>query len=178
MKPKIIVFGASNSKNSINRALATYAASCINDIDYQILDLNDYEMPIYSVDKNATGIPNEAHRFNTLLEEADGFIIGIAEHNGMFTAAFKNIFDWISRIDKNVFKNKPVLLVATSPGERGAKGVLEAANTIFPFFGADIKGSFSLPNFNTNFEDNSITNKILSDKFQQEIQNFKQSVTI
>ena len=40
---------------------------------------------------------------------------------------FKNIFDWISRIEKIVWYNKPMFLMSTSDGSRGAKLVLEIA---------------------------------------------------
>jgi hypothetical protein len=52
-----------------------------------------------------------------------------------------------------------MLLLATSPGPRGGSTVLEIAKNRFPFQGADLKGSFSLPNFNENFDlETGITN--------------------
>ena len=42
----IVAFGGSSSKNSINKHLATYATTFFEGADIQILDLNDYEMPI------------------------------------------------------------------------------------------------------------------------------------
>ena len=48
---KIIAFGASSSKQSINKKLASYAASQINGCESIILNLEDFEMPIYSIDK-------------------------------------------------------------------------------------------------------------------------------
>lgn len=42
--------------------------------------------------------------------------------------------------------------MATSPGGRGGASVLEIANGAFPRFGTEIKGLFSLPNFNDNFD--------------------------
>ena len=47
---KIIAFGASNSLKSINQKLAAYAAAQVADAKVQLLDLNEYEMPIYSID--------------------------------------------------------------------------------------------------------------------------------
>ena len=177
MKPQIIVFGASNSQNSINKALASYAASCIPSIDYRVIDLNDYEMPIYSIDKNMVSIPQQAHDFNKVLENCQGIIIGVSEHNGTFTTAFKNIFDWTSRLDKQVFKNKPMLLLSTSPGPRGASGALEAAKTIFPFFGGNIQGVFSLPNFTTNLVNNKLVNEELNNTFLSELNKFTKAIT-
>ena len=50
---KIIAFGASSSKNSINKKLASYVANKIADQEVTVLDLNDFEMPIYSEDRHA-----------------------------------------------------------------------------------------------------------------------------
>jgi len=160
---KIIAFGASSSKTSINKQLATYTANQFQNVSVEILDLNDYEMPIFSVDKEKeNGIPQLAHEFYTKLGSADLIIISFAEHNGAYSAAFKNIFDWASRINGKTFQEKPMLLLATSPGARGGSSVLEIATKRFPFQGGIIKGSFSLPSFNDNFDtDKGITNEEL-----------------
>lgn len=150
---KIIAFGASSSKNSINKQLATYVAKQFKNSSIEVLDLNDYEMPIFSVDKETnTGIPQLAHDFYAKIGSADLLIISFAEHNGAYSTAFKNIFDWTSRINGKTFQEKPTLLLATSPGPRGGSSVLEIAKNRFPFQGAIVKGSFSLPSFNENFD--------------------------
>jgi chromate reductase len=150
---KIIAFGASSSKNSINKQLATYVANQFEDVSVEILDLNDYELPIYSTDKEKeTGIPELAINFYNKIGSADLIIISFAEHNGAYSASFKNIFDWISRINGKTFQEKPMLLLSTSPGPRGGSSVLEIAKNRFPFQGGIIKGSFSLPSFNDNFD--------------------------
>ena len=48
---KILAFGASNSINSINKRLASYTAKMISPVESVIIDLNDFEMPIYSEDR-------------------------------------------------------------------------------------------------------------------------------
>lgn len=157
---KIIAFGASSSKNSINKKLASYTAHLFENATVEILDLNDFEMPIYCIDKeNESGIPSLAHDFFNKIGSADILIISFAEHNGAYTAAFKNIFDWASRVNGKTFQNKPTFLLATSPGARGGSTVLEIAKARFPFQGADVKASFSVPSFNDNFDDSKgITN--------------------
>ena len=150
---KIIAFGASSSKNSINKQLATFAAKQFKNASIEILDLNDYEMPIFSVDKEKeNGIYELAQNFYDKIGTSDFIIISLAEHNGAYSAAFKNILDWSSRINSKTFQEKPMLLLATSPGARGGNTVLEIAKNRFPFQGAIVKGSFSLPNFYENFE--------------------------
>jgi len=150
---KIIAFGASSSSTSINKQLATYTASLFENCSVEVLDLNDYELPLFSVDKEKNnGIPTLAQDFYNQLGTADLIIISFAEHNGAYSAAFKNIFDWISRINGKTFQEKPMLLLATSPGARGGSSVLEIAKNRFPFQGGIVKGSFSLPSFNDNFD--------------------------
>jgi len=150
---KIIAFGGSPSKNSINKKLATYAASLFTNAEVEILDLNNFQMPLFTVDLEAEiGQHELAKAFLAKIESADFLVVSLAENNGNYSAAFKNIFDWCSRITPKVFQEKPMLLLATSPGARGGASVLEIAKTAFPRYGADVKATFSLPNFNANFD--------------------------
>lgn len=160
---KIIAFGASSSSTSINKQLAAYAASLFEHVATEILDLNDYQLPLFSVDLEKTnGIPDLAHSFYNQLGTADLIVISFAEHNGAYTAAFKNLLDWISRINGKTFQEKPMLLLATSPGARGGSSVLEIAKNRFPYQGASVVGTFSLPSFYDNFDaEKGITNEDL-----------------
>lgn len=173
---KIIAFGASPSEKSINKKLATYAAGLFGNIEVEVLDLNDFQMPLFSVDIEAKiGQHELAKTFLAKIGSADFLVISLAENNGNFSAAFKNIFDWCSRIQKEVFQQKPMLLMATSPGQRGGASVLEIAESAFPRYGGNIKATFSLPSFGLNFdvENNEISNlelraelqKIIADNF-------------
>jgi chromate reductase, NAD(P)H dehydrogenase (quinone) len=47
---KIIAFAGSNSKHSINKKLAAYAAGLFTNAEVDLLDLNDFQMPLYSMD--------------------------------------------------------------------------------------------------------------------------------
>jgi len=158
---KIIAFAGSNSSNSINKKLATYAASLFKDVEIEILDLNDFEAPLYSIDiENERGHAEEAKQFLSKLKSADIFVLSLAENNGNYSVAFKNTLDWCSRIESKFFYQKPMLLMATSPGGRGGKSVLEIAQNNLPRFDADIKAVFSLPSFVQNFDSK---NNIISD---------------
>ncbi len=167
MTKKIIAFGASSSKQSINKQLATYTANQFQNVSVEILDLNDYEMPIFSVDKEKeNGIDPLAQEFYSKLGSADLIIISFAEHNGNYSTAFKNILDWTSRINAKTFQEKPMLLLATSPGARGGSSVLEIATKRFPFQGGIVKGSFSLPSFNENFD---VVNGIIHQEYKNQL---------
>lgn len=171
---KIVAFGASSSRQSINKKLAEFAAHQIPDAEVNLLDLNDYEMPIYSIDREiASGIHPLAMDFRAHLAEADGIIISFAEHNGAYSAAFKNVFDWISRGGPDIWGNNPMLLMATSPGGRGGIGVLEIATNKLKRMNTSEVLSFSLPSFGENFEEGKgITNAALQEEFQGVLQQF------
>ena len=159
---KIVAFGASNSKSSINKQLAAYAATLAQGAEHEVIDLNDFEMPLFSVDKEAAlGHPEQAQQFLDKIGAADAIIISFAEHNGSYSAAYKSLFDWCSRINPKVYQNKPMLVLATSPGGRGGRSVLEQALAQLPRFTADIKASLSVPNFFDNFDTN--TNKLINE---------------
>lgn len=149
----VLTFAASSSRQSINKQLATYVASLIPNANVNVVDLNDFEMPIYSSDRETeSGIPEQAQRFFNIIGEADVIVVSFAEHNGSYTAAYKNIFDWASRINQKVYQNKKMVLLSTSPGPGGAKSVLAQAIGSAPFFAADVKASYSLPSFYDNFD--------------------------
>ena len=60
---KIVVFGASSSKKSINKQFSIYASTQFNNTEIIILDLNDFEMPIFSEDKELNfGIPEKSNK--------------------------------------------------------------------------------------------------------------------
>lgn len=174
---KIIAFAGSNSKNSINKKLVTLATKQIQNIDIEVLDLNDFDLPIYGIDEeNENGYPDNAKRFNELINTSDGIVLSLAEHNGAYTVAFKNIFDWMSRIDKSVWKNKPMLLMSTSPGGRGGATVMEIALGAFPRMGGNIIANFSLPSFNSNFSEAKILDEQLNADFFKCIDKFEKAL--
>ena len=154
---KILAFAATSSSKSINKQLVRYAASQLasqhEDTEIEILDINDYELPLFSEDREAElGQPELAKTFLDKIGSSDMVIISFAEHNGSYTVAYKNIFDWASRINPKVFQNKAMVLLATSPGPGGASSVLAAATASAPFFDGNVKASLSVPSFYDNFD--------------------------
>ena len=170
---KILAFGASTSSSSINRQLANYAAGKIAAAEVTDLDLRQFDLPIYSSDEEeANGIPPAAHAFKEQIQAHDGIILSLAEHNGSYTAAFKNLYDWTSRIDQKVWSDKPMLLLATSPGARGGATVLEAGKATFSRMGADLKATFSLPSFYDTFSPEGLKDTTLATQLNQAIAAF------
>lgn len=175
---RIIAFGGSTSSTSINKQLAHYTANLLEDCELFLLDLNDFELPLFSADlEKEKGIPENANRFKECIRSSDGIIVSTAEHNGNFAAAFKNLMDWVSRLEGKIWEDKPLFLMATSPGGRGGKSVLGIAQTLFPHQGANIVASFSLPSFATHFTpENGINDAELNAEFQTQLDVFSDFV--
>ena len=153
MGKRAIAFAASSSRRSINKQLVTYACGLLEDVEVEILDLNDYELPLFSVDReDELGQPDLARAFLQKITDADGIIISFAEHNGAYSAAYKNLYDWVSRIQPKVYQGKPMVLLSTSPGGRGGKSVMELALAQIPRFGGEVRASVSLASFHVNFD--------------------------
>lgn len=175
MTKKIIAFGASNSSQSINKKFAQFTATQLTEVEANILDLNDFELPVYSVDlEKQEGVPENAIRFSKYIQECDAVIISLAIHNGLYTSAFKNLWDWMSRIETpKIWHNKPMFLMGTSPGRSEESNVMKISQTLFPIYGANIIASFHLPSFNHFFNNGEITDPNQLERFNAELQKFQ-----
>ena len=162
---KILGFAGSNSSTSINKQLLEYVIAHFEDHTTEVLDLNDYELPLFGIDREKEeGIPQKALDFAAKIDSCDLLLMSLAEHNGAYAAVFKNLLDWLSRIPgRTAWGDKPIFLMATSPGARGGASVLEMAKNRFPFNGGKVLEVFSLPNFFTQFDGQS---GILDEKLQ------------
>ena len=98
-------------------------------------------------------------------------IISFAEHNGLYSAAYKNLFDWCSRITRDIYQHKAMLLLSTSPGARGGASVLEFATNHTPRFAGDVRASVAVPSFhdNVDIEKQKIINAKVYTKIEQAI---------
>lgn len=173
---KIVAFSGSLSRDSINRKLVELAVGKMEEHQVEHINLADYPLPLFSSQtEKELGQPENAQQLYKLFGEADGFVISVPEYNGSMPAGFKNTIDWLSRNPEKVFRGKPVLLMATSPGGRGGATVLSHLETIIPFWGADLKGVFSLPKFGENYSEDSLTQEFQSD-FETKLQGFSDSI--
>lgn len=156
----IIAFSASNSSNSINRHLLTIACEYLNEHQLTSVDIRDYPMPMYSVDiEQESGYPDSAKSLKEVFSNADAFLIATPEHNGSMPAVFKNTIDWLSRMankENPIFGNKPLLLLSTSPGPNGGKTNIQTLKQLMPWWGADVKDSYSLGSYHKHVTEESL----------------------
>lgn len=176
---KIIALAGSNSENSINKKLLDYVVGRIESHEVKTVNLIDYEFPMFGVDhEKEKGFPADVQVLKVILKEADAVILAVSEHNRGPSAYFKNITDWLSRLELKFLEGKKVLLMSTSPGKLGAAAALEYYKNVLPRFGADVVESFSLPSFLQNFdvEKQKITDEILLLGLNDVLSNFEQEL--
>jgi len=178
MGKRILAIGTTNHETSINRQLVEFAVTLLNDLEAAHVDMRAYEMPIFGSDRQEKeGIPEKAVEFRTLMSEYDGFIVSLAEHNGAYTAVFKNLIDWLSVQEGKVWQQKPVLLLSTSPGPRGAINVLQIAENYFPHMGGKVTGAYSLGSFLEKFDENEgVTDPQKLAELQEKVAEFEKTV--
>ena len=155
---KVLAFAATNSRDSINRTLVEHAVGRFRtevnpNAEVEFLDLNDFEMPIYSADREKEhGVPAAAREFFGKIGAVDALIVSFAEHNGFVTAAWKNIFDWMSRIEMKLWQGKPMVIMAATPGPRAGAGVLQSQQMLAPHFGGEIRGVVGIGRWREAFD--------------------------
>lgn len=123
---KALVMAASTRTGSVNQALARHIADRLdNGSPVEIVDLNDYPLPLYDGDlEERDGIPAAAAGLAGEMAAADVLVLVSPEYNGTFTPLLKNTVDWVTRIDASAFAHLRVLVASASPGRGGgANGV-------------------------------------------------------
>lgn len=169
---QVLTFSSSNSSTSINRQLIAYATSLCNNA--QMIDLRDFDCPIYSPDlEKNSGAPEAIKKLHSHIEKADTLIIGLNEHNGYPSAFFKNILDWLTRVNHQFLAHKSVILISSSVGKNGGINSLKHMQLTLPVFGANIIASFSVGSFNEVFKDNQLIDQDLNLKLNNALNQLK-----
>jgi chromate reductase len=126
--PKLLMFAGSARTASTNKQLAALAASTAQKVDIEVtlIDLKDFEMPIYDGDlEGDAGLPENAKRLKQLFVEHNGIFIASPEYNSSFSPLLKNALDWISRPHTEsepslwAYKGKVAALGSVAPGALG-----------------------------------------------------------
>ena len=176
---KITAFAGSNSSTSINFELVKYATQQFSQDEVKLLNLANFPFPLYSEDlEKEKGFSNSLIELKNDIQSSDALVIGVNEHNGNPSAYFKNMLDWLSRLDRKFMVDKNVILLSTSPGGGGGKNALAVIERMLPHMGANITNTFSLPEFYKNFskEEKKITNQELDAHLQSILNNFKTKI--
>ncbi|MEJ1221726.1 NADPH-dependent FMN reductase [Sediminicola sp. 1XM1-17] len=174
----ILAFAGSNSSTSINYKLVKYTSGLVGENEIKLMDLSTLPVPMFSEDvEKAHGYPNDMVALNEDIKKADGLMISVNEHNSGPSAYFKNLMDWLSRVDKRFLADKKILLMSASPGKRGAQSALTYVKDTLPRFGGEVVATFSLPSFKDNFSsEEGILDETLKNGHQEALQVFLNSI--
>lgn len=173
----ILAFAGSNSSTSINFELVRYTVSLVEGHAVQLKDMAQYPFPMYRADdERLKGYSVELVEFGADIRSAEGMILSVNEHNGNPSAYFKNLMDWLSRMDRKFMEGIKVFLMSTSGGKRGGMGSQEVTRNLLPRFGGEIVSTFSLPSFGENFGDGGILDADLKVEHQKALNAFLESL--
>jgi len=121
---KYFFLSGSLRKDSLNTKLLHMAAQHLNCPTSDIANLNDLSIPLYSGDIEAVGIPDNVQKLAKCIDQAQALIIASPEYNYSISGVLKNVIDWVSRVRPMPLKQKPILLMAASPGQiAGIRGL-------------------------------------------------------
>ncbi len=150
---RIMAFAGSNSSTSINYKLVQFTTSLIKEHEVDLINMVDYNFPVFSEDlEREKGYSDLLKGLKDKIVQANALIISVNEHNSNPSAYFKNVLDWLSRVDRNFLADTKILLMSCSGGRRGGIGSLEVVKGMLPRFGGEIIATFSLPSFNHTFD--------------------------
>ena len=176
---KILAFAGSNSSDSINHQLILFIKKQINEVEMEILSLTEYNIPLYGIDiEKNEGFPRGVIDLYNKIQEAQGIIISVAEHNGNVTAFFKSVIDWLSRYNRTFLEGKKILLLSTSPGPKGGVSALAITQKTLSYFKGELVTSYSLGNFFEIFKDGKIINGETEGKVKEQIKYFLDELSL
>jgi NAD(P)H-dependent FMN reductase len=144
--PAILVMPGSARRDALSRRVARAARAALQAAGARatLVDLADFEMPLYHADlEAAAGLPEAARRLQELIAGHDGLLIASPEYNGSMTPLLLNALSWCSRKDPQrvdrsglaVFADKPAALVGSSPGALGGLRALIHLRDLLGYLG-------------------------------------------
>ncbi|WP_439141365.1 NADPH-dependent FMN reductase [Planktotalea sp.] len=116
--PKVLGISGSLRSGSFNTKLLNVAITSFGDAEANVADIN---FPLYDGDIEAQGIPDAVQAFAAQVADADAVIISSPEYNKGISGALKNALDWVSRVEGNVFRGKPTLVIGAAAGRTGGE---------------------------------------------------------
>src|SRR6202158_3623679 len=106
---RLLVFGASMRKGSMNDTLASLGATVGEEKGASVerASMSDFECPPYDLDTELSkGLPAGAQALHDKLVATDGFMIASPEYNASMSGVLKNTIDWVSRFRPHRFNGR------------------------------------------------------------------------
>jgi len=174
---RVLVFGASLRRNSLNDRLAALAARVVEErgAAADLAHMGDFDAPSYDGDVEAEeGIPAGPEAFRRRLEAADALVVCAPEYNASMPGALKNLVDWTSRFRPQPFRRRHALLMSASPSMVGGNRGLWALRVPLEHLGAHVyPDMFSLAQAHEAFAgDGRIADAVLQERFESTVECF------
>lgn len=130
----IILINGSLNKNSKTKQVLQLVEYGLKSKKYSttLLDIGDLDLPIFNPNIHNKDL---IESIRGKLNEASAFIIGSPEYHSGYSGALKNFIDYL---DRDVFQDKPVALVATSGGMKSGINTLNGLRLVFRSLHADV----------------------------------------
>jgi chromate reductase len=137
----VLVICGSLRKGSYNAAL-TRALPGLKPPEMNLISappLGDF--PLYNADVQASGFPAPAEALAAAVRAADATLFVTPEYNWSMPGVLKNAIDWVSRMNEQPFKEKPVAIQSCSQGPLGGARMQYHWRMSMTFLGAYIFGT-------------------------------------
>jgi chromate reductase, NAD(P)H dehydrogenase (quinone) len=175
---RVLVFGASLRKASLNTKLAQLAAHVAEQYGatVDLASMRDFDAPSFDGDVEASGgMPAGAIELKRRLTANDAFVLASPEYNGSMPGFLKNAIDWVSRFRPQPFDTRHGLLLSASPSMAGGNRGLWSLRVPLEHLGARIfPDMFSLAAAHKAFADDRIADSTLQQRFEATLQAFLQ----
>ncbi len=150
---RILAFAGSARRESWNRKVLEVAVAGARDAgaEVQVVNLENYPMPIYNADWHAdNGVPPAMLELRTLMMASNGLLVASPEYNASITPLLKNTVDWLSQDvngegGKAPFEGKVGGLMGASNGAFGTIRALPHVSTILSNLGVLMLPAVAVP---------------------------------
>lgn len=161
----------------MNHALVEYAVSLLEGAEIKLIRLTEYPLPMFGEDiERDAGYPDSLKALRAEFKWADAILLSANEHNGTVSAFHKNVMDWLSRLEYKFLEHKPVFLMSTSDGKRGARSAREYTERVLPRFDAGDITTFELPVNKDNFREGKITNDAMDTELREKLSDWHHQI--
>jgi len=137
MTINVLTISGSLRKGSYNSALQR-ALPALAPAGMKLTPAPPYDgFPLYNADAQASsGFPAAVTALGDAIRAADGVIIVTPEYNYSVPGALKNAIDWVSRLEHQPFKDKPVAIQSATGGPLGGARMQYHLRSILVFLNA------------------------------------------
>tara|TARA_R110002072_G_scaffold64203_3_gene159402 strand:+ start:12481 stop:12990 length:510 start_codon:yes stop_codon:yes gene_type:complete len=121
---KVYIISATSGNNLKLANSVLEVASQNKGASFEVLNLEDFSLPVYTPKEESNGIPADAKKITDMLTDCAGFMLFAPEYNGSIPPIVTNAVAWISRSGDEDWRasfNGKFTIVGTHSGGGGLK---------------------------------------------------------